>query len=415
MSNRLYRQKKILYIEANVDGTIGGSYYSLLFLTQRLDKTKYSPIVAFYRKNELINQFKEAGCKIIILNPAKPINLVSQFAQPKKNARLLFLFHLLRLPASIAQKTINYFSTFIFSAFKCWKILHKEKVDLVHFNNTLLRPQEWILASLFSKAQVVAHERGINNKFPYQYRFWARYLKAIICISEAVRENLLRHGFPEEKLFLIYNGLDPNTFTATRDKTLVLQEFGLDKNAQLIGVVGNIKQWKGQDIAIRAMVHIKKRFPNLRCLLIGGSSQDDKEYFDLVRNLVKSEGLEDNIIFTGQRRDVPSLINILSVLIHTSVLPEPFGRVLLEGMAMGKPIITPNIGAGPEIVADGKTGLVVKSGDPKDLARAILYLLEAPQKAEQMGKAGRDRLEKHFHINLCVTKVVKIYTELLGE
>lgn len=128
-----------------------------------------------------------------------------------------------------------------------------------------------------------------------------------------------------------------------------------------------------------------------------------------------SQGLEDNIIFTGQRRDVPSLINILSALIHTSVLPEPFGRVLIEGMALRKPMITPNIGAGPEIVVDRETGLIVKSGDVKDLARAIISLLENPQKAGQMGKAGRARLEKHFHININVKKIVKIYTELLGE
>lgn len=100
---------------------------------------------------------------------------------------------------------------------------------------------------------------------------------------------------------------------------------------------------------------------------------------------------------------------------HTSVLPEPFGRVLLEGMALRKPIITPNIGAGPEIVVDRETGLIVKLGDVKDSTRAIISLLENPQKAEQMGKAGRARLEKHFHININVKKIVRIYTELHGE
>ena len=106
--------KNILYIEANVDGTIGGSYYSLLYLIQRLDKTKYFPFVVFYRNNNLVNELKEAGCKTIIFNPSKSLNLLSLLAQPKKKIRIHLLFNLLRLSAALVQRTFNYFSTFIF-------------------------------------------------------------------------------------------------------------------------------------------------------------------------------------------------------------------------------------------------------------------------------------------------------------
>jgi glycosyltransferase involved in cell wall biosynthesis len=138
------------------------------------------------------------------------------------------------------------------------------------------------------------------------------------------------------------------------------------------------------------------------------------DYFERLKCIVKSEKLEDNIFFTGQRNDIPDLINCMSVLIHASVLPEPFGRVLLEGMALSKPIIATNIGACPEIVEEGKTGLLVNPDDARGLANDIMSLLKDPKKALEMGNAGYIRLGKHFHISRNIEKTQKLYFEILG-
>ena len=406
-------KKRILYVEYNTDGTVGGSHFSLLFLVEGLNKKKYSPLVVFYQKNQLIPRFEQAGCKILLLRKTKPVNFLESLPWLINLSHYLVLRLLLIGPLIIFQKIINYFITFIFPSFSCWNILRKERIDLIHLNNTLLRPQQWILASLFTKAKIIAHERGINNLFPFQSRFWARNLKAIICISDAVKNNLLKYEFPPAKLYRIYNGLDPDKFIVTKTKEETLKEFAIETGCHVVGIVGNIKPWKGQETVIRSMKHVRKQFPNIKCLLIGGVSPFHRAYLTHLENIIKSEKLEDCIIFTGQTNDVPSFINSLSVLVHASTEPEPFGRVLLEGMALRKPVISTNIGAVPEIVKEGKTGLLVSPGDVKSLAGAIISILKTPQKAMEMGKFGRIRLEKYFHISGNVKKTEELYSRIL--
>jgi glycosyltransferase involved in cell wall biosynthesis len=404
--------KKILYVEQNTDGTIGGSYFSLLFLVEGLDKSRYSPVAAFYQENQLIPRYRNAGCKILLIKKRRTVDLLQAFPVlkniSKNKSKSIIIKTIL-----ILQKIINYFINFIFPSFRCWYILLKEKIDLVHLNNTLLRPQEWILASLFTKTKVVAHERGINNKFPFQTFFWAKYLKAIICISDAVRINLLKYGFSEKKLFRIYNGLDPERFIAVKSREETLKEIGINENSPAVGIVGNIKYWKGQKIVVKAMEQVLKEFPNAKCILVGGVSDFDKEYINEIKEIIREDCLDGSIIFTGQRNDVPDLINSLSVLIHASILPEPFGRVLLEGMALKKPVITTNMGAGPEIVEDGKTGLIVPPEDEKSLAEAILSILRDPDKALTMGIEGRKRLEKYFHVSENIRKTEELYRGII--
>lgn len=407
-------KKKILYVEQNTDRTIGGSYFSLLFLVEGLNKKKYSPLAVFYQKNQLIPRFEQAGCKILLLRKTKSVNFPESLPWLINLSHYLVLRLLITGPLIMLQKITNYFITFIFPSFSCWNILRKERIDLIHLNNTLLRPQQWILASLFTNAKIIAHERGINNLFPFQSRFWARNLKAIICISDAVKNNLLKYEFPPAKLYRIYNGLDPDKFTNKKNKEESLKEFGIKPACPVVGIVGNIKVWKGQETVIRSMKSVRKAFPDIKCLLIGGVSPFDRDYLTYLEGIVENEKLEDCIIFTGQRNDVPSLINSLNVLVHASVLSEPFGRVLLEGMALKKPVITTNIGAGPEIVEAGKTGLLVNPGDEAGLADAIISLLRDSDKAVEMGKAGRIRLEKYFNISENVEKTEKLYYRILS-
>jgi len=404
--------KRILYIESNTDGTIGGSHFSLLFLIQGLNKQLYNPTVVFYQEHRLIPRYEQAGCNVLMMRKRRSLNLNIILPWLERMRNNAFLRILVKLPLMIFQKSVNYLITFLIPAIYSWYVLKKERIDLIHLNNTILRPQQWILAASFTKARVVAHERGINEEFPFQTRFWARFLSKIICISDAVYANLLKHGFSELQLVRIYNGLDPDEFIARRTRREVLLELGIPANSPVIGIVGNIKNWKGQETVIKSMINVRQIFPDIKCLIIGGVSPNDMDYFNKLKEFVKNENLDDCIVFTGRRNDIADLINSLSVMIHASILPEPFGRVLLEGMALKKPVITNNIGAGPEIVEDGKTGLVVKAGDETALATAITDLLNDPKKALKMGNAGRIRLEKFFTISDNIKQIENIYSEV---
>lgn len=401
----------ILFVERNTDGTVGGSHHSLLYLVQGLDRSKFGVTVVFYQENRMIGQFERAGCKVIVLARRRPIDvdrLLPCCGHQRPGRRAM------RLVAKWPVKAMNYLRGFVLPIAQCFAILRRERIGIVHLNNTIMGPQEWIVASRVAGAHAVAHERGINEWFPRQIRFWAQRVDAIICISSAVRMNLMRQGFPHSMLRLIYNGLDANAFRPNRSRAAVLQELGIPGEAAVVGIVGNLKAWKGQETVIKATETLRGVYPDIRCLVVGGCATGEESYRASLEALVAERGLLGNVIITGPRSDVPDLIGCMSVLIHASIRPEPFGRVLLEGMALGKPVITTSIGAGPEIVVDGETGFVVPPGDEAALARAVSSLLENPERATVMGRAGLLRLQTHFHIAENVRRTTELYREVLG-
>jgi len=185
----------------------------------------------------------------------------------------------------------------------------------------------------------------------------------------------------------------------------------------LIGVISNIKAWKGQHVAIEAIKILKKKYPKIKCLIVGNVSnlEDDKKYFNYLKELVNNNGLSKNIIFTGFRKDIPDIISALDILIHTSVAPEPFGRVILEGMIFSKPVIATSHGGPLEIIEDGISGFLVLPNNPEALAQKINYLLSHPEVAQRTGKEARKRVEKLFNISLNIKKTEYLYNQLLFQ
>jgi glycosyltransferase involved in cell wall biosynthesis len=183
----------------------------------------------------------------------------------------------------------------------------------------------------------------------------------------------------------------------------------------LVGIIGNIKPWKGQDVAIRALGLLRDEFPNVTCLLVGDTSPGDVPYRDKIESLIKELGLDGRDIITGYRTDVADYIAALEIQIHASIDPEPFGRVLLEGMALNKPLVASGGGAVPEIVVHGKTGLLFEPGRPDALAAAVRSLLMDPALAASMGRAGRARVASDFSIEHNVHEIQTLYDRLLAN
>jgi glycosyltransferase involved in cell wall biosynthesis len=122
--------------------------------------------------------------------------------------------------------------------------------------------------------------------------------------------------------------------------------------------------------------------------------------------------LQDKIVFTGYRQDIPALMKFMDIVVHASNSPEPFGMVVIEGMAMGKPVVATRAGGPLDIVVDGMTGLLVPVGDAKALAGAVIRLLGEPGLRTRMGVAGRERVEENFCSSIYAEKIGEIYTSL---
>jgi glycosyltransferase involved in cell wall biosynthesis len=182
-----------------------------------------------------------------------------------------------------------------------------------------------------------------------------------------------------------------------------------------IGMVGRICPLKGQHIFLQAAAEVHKRFPQTRYQIIGAALFKEQQYEEEMRELARTLGLDHAVEFTGFRNDVPDLIRKLDILVHASTTGEPFGQVIVQGMAAGKPVVATNGGGVPEIVLHGITGFLVPMADASTMSSAICTLLDAPEMAAAMGNAGKMRVLEHFTIEQTARKVEAAYAEVLSR
>lgn len=395
----------ILYCENNVDGTIGGSYYSLLYLLKGLDRARFSPIAVFYTDHSLVPAYREAGVETIIWPRRHPFTFGSELPGWLRWAR----------PAVLAfRKAVNFSANFLIPALSRAWFLRRRGVLLVHLNNSVLYNHDWMLAARLAGVRCVTHERGINERYPRAARYFGRRLDAVICISEAVKDNMRRKHADFGNLVTIHNGLDPEMMRQRVPVGELRQQLGLPSDAPVVVMTGNLKAWKGQDTLIRAMDSVRRRCPRAQCVLVGDTSPSDREYEATLRELVTSLGLETHVHFAGFQRQVADFLTMSDVVVHASVLPEPFGRVILEAMACRKPVIGARAGAIPEIIEEGITGLTFRTGDAEALGQAIVAVLTDRERARTLGENGYTRLIEQFHIARNVAATQGVYERLLS-
>ncbi len=387
---------RILYVEGNVDGTVGGSFFSLLFLVSGLDRTRYEPIVVFAADNALRPRFHAAGITTLVHPTPRPVTLKGPVGR-------------------LVAKGANFLRGWILEPIRLARLLKRERIRILHLNNSITRNHTWTLGALLARLPCVTHERGINERYKPRDLLLGRRMQSVICISAAVRDNFSARGVHGLPIVTIHNGLDPQQMRVTRAASEIRAELGVPADARLIGIVGNIKEWKGQEVVIRAMAKLRDEHPDVVCLLIGDTSPDDMSYRHRMHALIAELALEKRVLITGFKQDIANYVNALSIQIHASVAPEPFGRVLLEAMALEKPLIASGDGAVPEILVDGVTGYLFPPSDPDALAARLRDLLADPAKVERMGRAGRQRLEAEFSITRNVAETQRLYERLLAR
>jgi glycosyltransferase involved in cell wall biosynthesis len=396
-------RQRILFCENNVDGTVGGSYYSLLFLVKGLDQTKYEPIVVFYSDHTLVPAFREAGAETIIWPRTIPFSFATRTTGPGR------LFS----PAlAVVRKALNLGQALFVGAASRARFLRRRRIDLVHLNNSILVSHDWMLAARLVGTRCLTHERGINARYTGFAKYFGRRLAAIICISESVRANMQARGADFGNLVTIYNGLDPAALVRRTAPEELRRSQGLAPDTPVVVMVGNIKEWKGQDTLIRAIDHVRRRHPAVRCLLVGDTSPLDRPYEQRIRALIASLGVDAHIVFTGYQKYVADFMQMADVVVHASVAPEPFGRVILEAMACRKPVVGARAGAIPEIVDEGRTGLTFEPSNDHEFAEAISALLSDPARAQRMGEAGYERLVSHFPVSRNIDATQRVYERL---
>jgi len=188
------------------------------------------------------------------------------------------------------------------------------------------------------------------------------------------------------------------------------ESLGLGREELVLGIIGKIYPGKGQKEAVRATGLLRAIRPDVRLLVIG--DVEDKSYFAEIREEIKAAGLDRNVAFIGRRTDVFALLPLLKALIIASSV-DSLGRAGLEAMAAGIPVIAAARGGLPEIIADGRTGLLFDPPDPEGIAAAVRRILDNPALERAIIEGGRRFVEANFNLDVQVRKIERVLEECL--
>ena len=213
--------------------------------------------------------------------------------------------------------------------------------------------------------------------------------------------------------WVVYDGIrvsDAQKIPAIEDKSI-----NIPCGAKpVIALVGRIAEWKGQHIYIQAAAEVIRRHPGAEFWIVGAPLFGEFDYESRLHELVDSLGLSDRVHFLGFRSDVPHLLDLVTVVVHASCLGEPFGQVVIEGMAASKPVVATNGGALPEIITDGVTGRLVPMNDAPAMAGAISSLLSNPEEAKLIGLRGRQHVFDKFTVTHTARSMERVYEHIFA-
>jgi glycosyltransferase involved in cell wall biosynthesis len=276
----------------------------------------------------------------------------------------------------------------------------KERVDVLHSNNFALEP---LWAARLLGIGIVSHLHGfLYIPMERSRRRSIRHVRAFVSISRAITESAVRAGVDATRIHEIPNFVErvPEPSPPPMPAELA------------IGIFGRVAQWKGQKEFLHAAMQVLPQFPGLRVYIVGDASDGDPRYLAECREIARSCPFADQIEFTGLVTDVAAYYRKCTVVVHSSIEPEPFGMVVIEAMAEGRPVVASMLGAPPEIIQEGVEGYLVNPKDPAAMARRIGTLLADPALAAEMGRRGHKKVLTNYDPSVAARRFERLYTEV---
>lgn len=234
----------------------------------------------------------------------------------------------------------------------------------------------------------------------------------VIANSCATADAFVAHGGDRTKVRVVHNGIDPAPFDAVSGvQARALREQLSPGAGCVLAVFGRLHAWKGPQVAIAAMRALPE---DCHLWIVGAPLFGEQAFESELHRRVAQYGLGERVRFLGFRDDIAVLMRAADVIVHASTLPEPFGRVIVEGMLAGRPVIATAAGGVGEIVTDGQTGLLVPPGDAAAIARAVQALRDDPSRAAALAAAGAVHARQAFSVGAMVRGVRAVLHEVTG-
>ena len=436
-------KKRILYVEK--PGFVGGSITGLYDLIRGLDCERYEPMVLFYNPNPFAERFREIGVRTEILSNEIPpagrnkrdiAGALGRVSGSAGNgyATLKDFYRFMRRGYPVAQK--------IAGVIRTWEI------DLVHHNNCLRTDRASVLGARMAGVPQIQHVRSLRP-FGRLGRMLAHSVNRFIYMSRATETLYHQHGIPAAQGQVIYDGFasaqvaangnhtnghapahSTNHDSTNHDSTNhhasasnrdayndVRAQLGLAADDFVISNVGRIDWWKGHEYFVRSIADVVRQQPKTKALVVGGvdSTMRNAAYHQEVLTMVQQLGLDEHVIFTGFRSDVPQIMAMSDLIVHSASEPEPFGRVVVEAMLAARPVVATAAGGVLDIVEDQVIGLTVPPKDAAAMAGAIQFLLQNPTQARAMGERAQQEARRRFSVEQHVAGVQRVYEHVLAE
>ncbi|MBN2374998.1 MAG: glycosyltransferase family 4 protein [Sedimentisphaerales bacterium] len=383
------KRKNILYIQPNSE--VGGSDIALLRLVESLDKERYCPTVLLPGNGPLVDLLKGTGSRVEFLE----------------------MLQLRTLPDVDYQ--FGYLGKFWPTVRQIARLIKRDNIDLVHTNSLFSLYGAW--AAWLSGCAHLWHVREIPPAVPVAKRIFGKLVlklsTRVVVMTGACHQGLFADmAVPNGKVVSLTDGLDLNRWRVDISGERIRRELSIGPEVPLVGFVARLDPWKGLDVFLKAAAIVAKQHDDARFLVSGGAPEGYENYEKEMQQLAVDLGLEGKVQFLGWRYrmdDILEVMSALSVFSHTSISPEPFGLVLIEAMSAARPVVAAAAGGPLEIVKDGETGFLTEPGNAEAHGEALCKLIADEQLRKQMGKAGRERVEQCYSMEVFARNLDEIY------
>lgn len=382
---------------------LGGAEVSILTLCRHLDKSRFRVTVILPSEGPFSRELvlRDISVKIVHLPPGL-IRLKRGAPFKSFLSILAYLFH------------IKFF------LFKLCVYLKKNHFQLV-VSNTVKAHLYGSFAAFFSSLPLVwrFHDLLSPDDFsPILVKgiifFGKVFPKRILAVSKTTKDYLTQKGLKDEKIEVIFNGIDHEALGVKGGFSTIRKEFDIGAKARMIGCVGRLVPQKGQEFFLRSIPRVIRVYSDIFFLIVGDMFHGEGVYKTELLKIIKENGLGDIVKFTGFRKDIGEIMRSLDILVFPSVAPEAFPLTLVEAMSLGKPVIASNIGGVSEVVDDGETGLLVEPRRPDQIAEKIHYLLSHPEEGIRIAQNAREEAERRASLAHYVKAMGKAFEETIG-
>lgn len=394
---------------------------SLLTLVHGLDKSAYNATILFYTMPApaTCERLASSGASLIALRPYSPgaerqpsfrkRNLQARIGRMLGNTAerfyesVKFVMHLLRFQRTTYRGIL--------------RTIRDVQPDLVHLNNGADTDAPGILAARAAGVPTVCHTRTFG-RLPRAGILASSSVSRFICISHAVRDTLVSQGVAEDRCVVVPNAVDLSRFDRQQVRAAPIRaEFGWDDTAVIFALVGRVVSWKGQDFFIRAIAESRAQNRSICGLIVGdgNATAASGSYRAKLDSMIAEMQLTDAVRFTGHRSDIPEIMKAADAIVCASSLPEPFGRVIIESMAIGTPVIATDAGGARDIIDNEVNGLLVPIRDSSEIAQAMIRLSRDEDFAARLQSQAEKSVVENFTVRKHVDRICDIYRSVLGS